>query len=201
MHNWIGCRFQILSNFCLFSKRIILQWSILSFKSVLLFQALKFSSYAPMKGAKSKVTCKNYERLTGIWMPSSTKENWSSVADRTRYLIDKHATLHHVHIASDHIRKLDCEIMFCKKKQLVNCESVKNERILTILAASVELRCHKNCNAAELFVTFRNGPVVQMIRFDWLLIVFWNNLCVSYTSHYQLGLIRARLRLVVFYLL
>lgn len=47
----------------------------------------------------------------------------------------------------------------------------------------------------NLFAAFQNGPIVQLLRFDNLLIIYGNKMCMKYTSHFQLGMIRSRLRL------
>lgn len=47
-----------------------------------------------------------------------------------------------------------------------------------------------------IFPVLRQDEIVKLIRYDWLLIIFGNRLCMKYTAHYQHNMIRARLRLV-----
>ncbi len=48
----------------------------------------------------------------------------------------------------------------------------------------------------KIFPVLRVDNIVKLIRYDSLLIIYGNKLCIKYTPHYQENMIRARLRLV-----
>ncbi|KAG4070736.1 hypothetical protein HA402_011371 [Bradysia odoriphaga] len=74
---------------------------------------------------------------------------------------------------------------------------MKGQRMLNKLATIVEGRLHENASnrLAHVMGFMRQDHIVQLIRYDWLLIVYGNKLCCKYTPHYQENMIRARLRL------
>lgn len=72
----------------------------------------------------------------------------------------------------------------CKKKPLSDNDATKGERITMELATLVEGRLHPAASQKlkELFATFRENEIVHLIRFDWLIIVYGNKLCIKYTK-------------------
>ncbi|KAG4067399.1 hypothetical protein HA402_000621 [Bradysia odoriphaga] len=74
----------------------------------------------------------------------------------------------------------------------------RKNRILKKVAAMVEGRIHSEASDRLAFVIsfMRDDAIVALIRYDELLIVFGNKMCLKYTPHYQENMIRARLRLM-----
>ncbi|CAD6222091.1 GSCOCG00011714001-RA-CDS [Cotesia congregata] len=67
------------------------------------------------------------------------------------------------------------------------------------MGKSIESRMHKNANDILRLVVFpvlQDDEIVRLIRYDWLIILYGNKLCIKYTPHYQHNMIRARLRLI-----
>lgn len=76
---------------------------------------------------------------------------------------------------------------------------IKSQRSVIVLGRAVEGRLHKDASAKlrlEVFPPLREDDIVRLIRYDRLLIVWGNKLCLRYTPHYQHNMIRARLRLM-----
>lgn len=73
----------------------------------------------------------------------------------------------------------------------------KGQRMLMKLATIAEGRIHEAASdrLAKVMGFMRQDHIVQIIKYDWLLIVFGNKMCCKYTPHYQENMIRARLRL------
>ncbi|XP_074102466.1 uncharacterized protein LOC141529696 isoform X1 [Cotesia typhae] len=67
------------------------------------------------------------------------------------------------------------------------------------LGRYVEGRIHATASdtlSLVIFPVFHEDVIVRLIRYDWLVILYGNKLCIKYTPHYQHNMIRARLRLV-----
>ncbi|XP_044587771.1 uncharacterized protein LOC123267253 [Cotesia glomerata] len=67
------------------------------------------------------------------------------------------------------------------------------------LGRDVEGRVHANARdtlSLVIFPVFQEDAIVRLIRYDWLLVLYGNKLCIKHTAHYQHNLIRAKLRLV-----
>lgn len=80
----------------------------------------------------------------------------------------------------------------CTKKPL------NGERVVTVLGRAVEGRLHANASDRLRLVVFpvlREDAIVRLIRYDWIIIIYGNKICVKYTPSYQHNMIRAQLRL------
>lgn len=66
-----------------------------------------------------------------------------------------------------------------------------------MISRAVEGRSSGEANEQlrEIIPVMRDDAVVQLIRYDWLLIVYGNILCMKYNFHFQQNMIRAKLRL------
>lgn len=86
----------------------------------------------------------------------------------------------------------------CPRKPIANEEKTKGQRFVTALSTSVEGRCHKNAskNLEKVYKRFRDGPVVRILKFDWLITVYGNKLSSKYTKLKSPDMIRNRLRLI-----
>ena len=63
----------------------------------------------------------------------------------------------------------------------------------------MEGRLHKEASAKlrlEVFPPLREDDIIRLIRYDRILIIWGNKLCLRYTPHYQHNMIRSRLRLM-----
>ncbi|XP_044597217.1 uncharacterized protein LOC123273810 [Cotesia glomerata] len=72
-------------------------------------------------------------------------------------------------------------------------------RAYKFLGRYVEGRIHANASdtlSLVIFPVLQEDAIVHLIRYDWLLTLYGNKLCMKYTPHYQHNMIRARLRLV-----
>lgn len=76
---------------------------------------------------------------------------------------------------------------------------MKGERSVLVLSKAVEGRIHETANdrlSTLVFPVLQEDDVVLLIRYDWLVIIYGNHLCDRYTAHFQLGMIRNKLRVV-----
>ncbi len=71
------------------------------------------------------------------------------------------------------------------------------EHLVKELGRAIEGRYHVDaCDdlRTNVLPKMRDDKAVQLIRFDWLVIAFGNDLCLNYSPHYQQQLIRTSLR-------
>lgn len=73
---------------------------------------------------------------------------------------------------------------------------MKRERIAKALGRLIEGRIHPlaSLRYKKVFSKLRDGPIIRLIRYDWLVTVFGNFLCTKYTPDFQEKHVRARLR-------
>lgn len=85
----------------------------------------------------------------------------------------------------------------CPNKPISNNGESEVERITTALGTALEGRMHENASERlkEVFKGFQDDSLVRLIRFDWLLIVYGNNLSTKYKRPKHAKMIRNRLRL------
>lgn len=86
-------------------------------------------------------------------------------------------------------------------KHFAKCinHQTKGSNSYKFLGRYVEGRIHATASdtlSLVIFPVFKEDAIVHLIRYDWLLILYGNKLCLKHTAHYQHNLIRARLRLV-----
>lgn len=74
--------------------------------------------------------------------------------------------------------------------------SLKGEHIVHELGRAVEGRIHSDASddLAKIFAKFRESECIRLIRFDWLVVCYGNELCLNYSPHFQEGYIRSKLR-------
>ncbi|KAJ6639270.1 hypothetical protein Bhyg_12013 [Pseudolycoriella hygida] len=74
--------------------------------------------------------------------------------------------------------------------------AVKDERGLQQLARAVEGRLHAEASQelVDLFARLRESENIRCIRFDWLVICYGNELCLTHSPHYQQSYICGKLR-------
>lgn len=74
---------------------------------------------------------------------------------------------------------------------------LKGARNIKILARAIEGRFSEDASEQlrEVLPVMREDEIVQLIRYDWLLIAYGNILCMKYGFHFQQNMIRAKLRL------
>ncbi|XP_043284902.1 uncharacterized protein [Venturia canescens] len=73
----------------------------------------------------------------------------------------------------------------------------KSERSVLVLGRAVEGRLHEDASdklRLEVFPPLKEDDVVRIVRYDRLLIIWGNKLCIRYASHYQHNMVRSRLR-------
>lgn len=82
----------------------------------------------------------------------------------------------------------------CRESNLI-----KGSRTYKVLGRIVEGRLHSTaCDKLRLviFPVLREDHIVRLIRYDWLIILWGNKLCIKHGPHFQQNHIRAKLRLV-----
>ncbi len=75
--------------------------------------------------------------------------------------------------------------------------SMKQWRGVKAFGRAIEKRVHVDaCDdlCDKIFPTMRNDDCVEVIRYDWVLTAFGNDLCLNYHAHYQQDLIKRHLR-------
>lgn len=74
--------------------------------------------------------------------------------------------------------------------------SIKGERVVTQLARFHEGRLHVEASEDlhTAFASIRDNASIRMVRFDWLVVAYGNELCLNYSPHYQQTYIRSKLR-------
>lgn len=75
--------------------------------------------------------------------------------------------------------------------------ALSGERVMMQFSRKVEGRIHQKASEQlkmAVFPVMKDDEIIRLIRFDWLLIVYGNRLCVKYTAHYQHDMIRSKLR-------
>lgn len=87
----------------------------------------------------------------------------------------------------------------CLRPHWTKCtsKSIKNERNVKELSRATEGRIHPDASddlSQIIFPKMREDACVRLIRFDWLVIEFGNDLCLNYFPIYQHALIRKKLR-------
>lgn len=79
-----------------------------------------------------------------------------------------------------------------------NCtkNSLKGERVAHAFGRVVEGRLHNDASdyLVNIFAKLRDNACIRMVRFDWILILYGNDLCLNYSPHYQEGYICSKLR-------
>ncbi|XP_074108562.1 uncharacterized protein LOC141533538, partial [Cotesia typhae] len=86
----------------------------------------------------------------------------------------------------------------CRKKQ-GESKNLKGQRVYYVMGKTIEARMLSTANDILRLVVFpvlQEDEIVRLIRYDWLIILYGNKLCIKYTAHYQHNMIRARLRLI-----
>lgn len=76
---------------------------------------------------------------------------------------------------------------------------IKGSRTYKVLGNVIEGHLHKSASEKLRLVIFpvlKEDAIVRLIRYDWLIILYGNKLCLKYGPHYQHNMIRARLRLL-----
>lgn len=74
--------------------------------------------------------------------------------------------------------------------------SITGEHIVKQLGRALEGRIHPEASddLNEIFAKFRDNDDIRMIRFDWLVTCYGNDLCLNYSPYYQEGYIRSKIR-------
>lgn len=75
--------------------------------------------------------------------------------------------------------------------------SMKGERIVKSLGRAIEKCLHTDaCDelSEQIFPNMNHDDCVDVVRYDWLLITFGNDLCLNYSANYQRDLIKRHLR-------
>lgn len=110
--------------------------------------------------------------------------------------------------ATDFTACIKCKGFFGKntiRHHSRNClqTNFKNNRILMIMGREIIGRIHKLANRTlrKVFPVMREDKVTRIIRYDELLIIYANKLCIKYKSEHQHDMIRARLRILGRFLL
>lgn len=111
--------------------------------------------------------------------------------------------------ATDYITCSYCLLTITKsnaRKHILKCRKkhgeenhLKGQRVYYVMGKSIEARLHTTANDILRLVVFpvlQEDEIVRLIRYDWLIILYGNKLCIKYTPHYQHNMIRARLRLI-----
>lgn len=85
------------------------------------------------------------------------------------------------------------------RKHFKTCTNgaLKGARNIKILSRAIEGRSSKEASEQlrKVIPVMRDDEIVQLIRYDWLLIAYGNILCMKYHFHFQQNMIRAKLRL------
>lgn len=88
------------------------------------------------------------------------------------------------------------------RKHISKCidPKIKGSRTYKILGTTVEGRLHSTASDTLRLVIFsvlKEDEIVRLIRYDWLIILYGNKLCLKYgPNHFQHNMVRARLRLM-----
>lgn len=130
-------------------------------------------------------TIANYNKENYLFVPRRPKNNKS---------------------ATDYTTCPNCLLTVTKsnsRKHIAKCfqESniIKGTRTYKVLGTMVEGRLHATaCDKLRLviFPVLREDHIVRLIRYDWLIILWGNKLCVKHGPHFQHNHIRAKLRLL-----
>lgn len=111
--------------------------------------------------------------------------------------------------ATDFTACIKCKGFFAKntiRHHSRNClqTNFKKNRILMIMGRKIIGRIHKLANRTlrkTVFPVMREDKVTRIIRYDELLIIYANKLCIKYKFEHQHDIIRARLRVLGRFLL
>ncbi|XP_074101784.1 uncharacterized protein LOC141529211 [Cotesia typhae] len=80
----------------------------------------------------------------------------------------------------------------CRKKQ-GESKNLKGQRVYYVMGKTIEARMLSTANDILRLVVFpvlQEDEIVRLIRYDWLIILYGNKLCIKYTAHYQHNMIR-----------
>ncbi|EFN66480.1 hypothetical protein EAG_10974, partial [Camponotus floridanus] len=106
--------------------------------------------------------------------------------------------------AKDFVACVKCKGFFAKStirhhaRVCLNKDFRKNKNIM-IMGRKITGRIHSiasECLRKTVFPVLREDDVTRIVRYDKLLIIYANKLCVKYISQHQHDMIRARLRLL-----
>lgn len=111
--------------------------------------------------------------------------------------------------AADFIACMKCKGFFAKstiRKHSQKCleKNFKKHRSIMIMGRKVTGRIHQSANKTLrniVFPVLREDNVTRIIRYDKLLILYANKLCIKYKAQHQHEMIRARLRILGRFLL
>lgn len=132
---------------------------------------------------------------TLMWNTDSSLNNGELIVSRRPHLkLNKTATDYLICpncIGTYTITNLRNHYAHCTNNQF------KGVRTIKVLARAVEGRTSAEANdqLREVIPVMKEDSIVQLIRYDWLLIAYGNLLCMKYSFHFQQNMIRAKLRL------
>lgn len=82
--------------------------------------------------------------------------------------------------------------------KICTANALNGERIVMKLSRIVESRIHQRACyklKTDIFPIMQEDDIVRIIRFDWLIIIYGNMLCIKHTDVFNEDLIRSKLRL------
>lgn len=87
------------------------------------------------------------------------------------------------------------------RKHICKCSdnAIEGTRTYKVLGNTVEGRLHTSASDTLRLVIFpvlKEDDIVRLIRYDWLIILYGNKLCIKYGPYYQHNMTRARLRFI-----
>ncbi|XP_067214617.1 uncharacterized protein [Linepithema humile] len=106
--------------------------------------------------------------------------------------------------ATDFIACAKCKGFFAKstiRHHSRKCfkKDFKKNKCIMVLGRKISSRLHTSANSIlrkTVFPVMREDEVTRLIRYDELLIIYANNLCIKYKSQHHHDMIRARLRVL-----
>lgn len=102
-------------------------------------------------------------------------------------------------VATDYLTCSNCVGIYSAnylRHHFINCTKIflRGERIVEELGRAVEGRLHAEASdelRTVISSAIREDEVVLLIRYDWIIILFGNDLCLNYMQIYQYAMIRS----------
>lgn len=137
------------------------------------------------------------------------KFNTNSKLNNGLLIVSRRPNEKHRKFAKDFIVRAKCKGFFAKntiRHHSRNCfgKDFKKNKCIMIMGRKVLCRLHPSANEILkkiVFPVMREDEVTRIIRYDELLILFANKLCIKYKSQHHHDMIRARLRVLGRFLL
>lgn len=136
-------------------------------------------------------------RKLGTW-----KWNTDSTLNKGELIVSRRPHLKFNRKATDYLTCPNCTGVYTIKNirnhfAICTKRAFKGTRNIKILSRAVEGRFSGEASEQlrGLIPVMRADAIVELIRYDWLLIVYGNLLCMKYNLHFQQNMIRAKLRL------